>query len=393
MTATAVRRRRRGPLFTLYEGSAQHRLYQVIGWACLAIPVVIAPYLLPSFRVSQLAQSAAWAVAILGMNMVIGYSGLISLGHIAFVGLGAYTTTILINDNRWDLWMTLPVAFAICFVFGALVGLPALKIRGLYLALVTIALAYTFPILLKIDQGGIARRTGADNGRNLSEKLIPTSWIRSLLNLNGRNEPAQVAIYKYFVMVLVAAVCFLLVRNIMKSRAGRAMIAMRDNQTGAAVSGVPLARQKVLTFAVSAAFAGIGGSMIAAVLDSVGPTTFDFNYAILTLMGLVLAGVATLHGCWLGGLLVVFLQDFAPRWVTKVPFVHLDVIYAGALFGLVLVLVPFLMPAGIVAFVKKLKARLLRVVPIVPRPPDGVVAEVRPAPARRELSSTVGLGQ
>ena len=214
---------------------------------------------------------------------------------------------ILINYDRFDLWMTLPIAFVICFLFGALVGLPALKIKGLYLALVTLALAYTFPILLKIDQGGIAKHTGGDNGRTLTEKMVPTSWMRSLLHLNGRDGPTQVAIYKYFALVLIAAVCFLLMRNIMKSRPGRAMIAIRDNSTGAAVSGVPLSRQKVLIFALSAAFAGIGGSMMAAVLDSVGPTTFGFTYAILTLMGLVLAGVATLHGCWLGGLFVVFL--------------------------------------------------------------------------------------
>jgi len=393
LTAPRPVKRRRSTLLTFREGTANHRVYQLVGWAFFFVPLILLPYILPSFRVSQLAQSAAWAVAILGMNMVIGYSGLISLGHIAFVGVGAYTTMILINYERWDLWMTLPASFAICFLAGAIVGLPALRIKGLYLALVTLALAYTFPILLKIDQGGIAKHTGGDNGRTLTEKLLPMSWAKSLLHLNGKDGPTQVAIYKYFVLVLIGAVCFLLMRNIIKSRPGRAMIAIRDNSTGAAVSGVPLSRQKVLIFALSAAFAGIGGSMMAAVLDSVGPTTFGFTYAILTLMGLVLAGVATLHGCWLGGLFVVFLQDLAPRLVKHLPYVNKKVIYAQVIYGLVLVLVPFLMPRGVVSFARGIKGRLIRVIPAAPRRAEKAVPDLAPKPARAELGTTVGLGQ
>jgi len=356
------------PMFVLNEGSSQHRMYQAFGWLCLAVPLVLAPYLLPSFRVAQLAQCAGWGVAILGMNIAIGWSGLLSLGHIAFSGLGAYTTTILINENKWDFWMTLPVAFIICFIAGGLVGLPALKIKGLYLALVTFALAYTFPILLKIEGGGIARRTGGDNGRNIDGvgKLKPTGWIKSLLFIDGKDESTQIAVYKYAVMVIVSIVAFLIVRNILKSRPGRAMIALRDNQIGAAVSGVALNKTKVLAFALSAAIAGIGGSMIAMVLDSVGPTVFDANYAIITLMGLVLAGVATLHGCWLGGIFVVFLQDLAPRMVDKIPVFDVDVVYARAIYGLMLVLVAFFIPGGVVSFGRKFRARIIQVVPKAP---------------------------
>lgn len=385
--AEAEARQKGDPLITVHEGTSQHRIYQGIGWLCLAIPMLLAPYVLPSFRVAQLAQSVGWGVAILGMNMAIGWSGLLSLGHIAFTGLGAYTTAILINENRWDFWMTLPVVFVVCFIGGALVGLPALKIKGLYLALVTLALAYTFPILLKIDQGGISRRTGGDNGRTLDEKLVPTSWMRSLLGVNGSDESTRIAVFKYFSMLIVAWICFVLVRNVLHSRPGRAMLAIRDNQIGAAVSGVPLNKQKVLIFALSASIAGIGGSMIAAVLDSVGPTVFDFNYAILTLMGLVLAGVATLHGCWLGGLFVVFLQDFAPRLVDKIPFYDVDVVYARAIFGLILVLVAFFIPGGLVAFFRKLRAKVIKV---VPKPPDAVVASATGAiPAAREHVGTI----
>ncbi len=367
MTSAASTASAATPRLTFQAGSRQHRMFQLAGWACFVIPMLVLPYVLPSFRVAQLAQAVGWGIAILGMNMVIGWSGLISLGHIAFTGLGAYTTTILINESRFDMWMTLPVAFVVCFLFGALVGLPALKIRGLYLALITLALALTFPILIKIEGGGIARRTGGDNGRTIKEGLKPTGWMRSLLGISGKDASSQVAIYKYFCMLIIAGICFLLVRNIMKSSPGRGMLAIRDNQIGAAVSGVPLNKHKVLTFALSAAFAGIGGSMIASSLGAIGPTLVGPEYATLTLMGLVLCGVATLHGCWLGGLAVVFLQDLAPRWIKAVPGVDIDPIFAGALFGLILVLVPFFMPRGIVQFARWLKARFVRVIPQIPR--------------------------
>ncbi|MFN0025724.1 MAG: branched-chain amino acid ABC transporter permease [Acidimicrobiales bacterium] len=357
-----------GALFTFQQGSTEHRIFQAVGWGFLVVPMFILPYILPSFRVAQLAQALGWGVAILGLNMALGWSGLLSLGHIAFTGLGAYTTAILINENDWDFWMTLPLVFGVCFIMGGIVGLPALRIRGLYLALVTFSLAFTFPILLKIEGGGIARRTGGDNGRTFDETLRPTSWMRSLLGVSNSDQSTQVNIYKYFSMLIITLVAFLLVRNVLRSRPGRAMLAVRDNQIGAAVSGVNLNKQKVLTFALSCAVAGIGGSIVAASLDSVGPTVFDANYAILTLMGLVLAGVGTLHGCWLGGLVVVFLQDFAPRLVDKVPFYDLDVIYARAIFGLILVLVAFFMPGGLVSVGRKIKTWGVRVIPKIPEP-------------------------
>ena len=118
--------------------------------------------------------------------------------------------------------------------------------------------------------------------------------------------------------------------------------------------------------------------MIAGVLDSVGPTVFDANYAIITLMGLVLAGVATLHGCWLGGLFVVFLQDFAPRMVDKVPFFEIDVVYARAIYGLMLVLVAFFMPGGVVSGTRKLRARVVQVVPKPPATAGSASTEAAP---------------
>ena len=370
---------------TVKQGSSQHRMFQLFGWGVFALVAIIVPYVLPNFRVSQVAQAIAFGVAILGMNLVIGYGGLISLGHVAFMGMGAYTTTILVNDSRWDVWMTLPVVVVVCFLFGLAVGMPALKIKGLYLALVTFALAYTFPILLKIESGGIARRTGGDNGKNLAEGVKPPEWARAITGTKGKTPPQQIAIYQYWCLLILAALCFLVVRNLIKSRPGRALIAIRDNQIGAAVSGVNLSLYKVTSFGISASITGLGGSMLAVVLNSVGPTSFDANYAILLIMGLVLGGVATLHGCWIGGLLMVFIQDLSSRVkFTAIPFFKIEKgsPLTRAVFGLVLVLVAFFIPGGVMAGCKRLKAKLIRVIPTVPE-----------APAVESGSSPVGVAE
>ena len=195
--------------------------------------------MMPNFRVTQFGQAIAFGVAILGMNLAIGYAGLLSLGHIAFMGTGAYMTMILVNDYGWDYWMSFFAAVVVCFVFGLIVGLPALRIRGLYLALATFALAYTFPIILKVEQWGIARRTGGDNGRTITEVLRPPSWARDLPTIKG-NPQEQQAAWQYWCFFVTACIVFLLIRNILKSRPGRAVNAVRDNQIGAAVSGVNL---------------------------------------------------------------------------------------------------------------------------------------------------------
>lgn len=389
-TETTTTRSRGSALITAQEGSPQHRGFQATGWGIFFLLAIIIPYTLPNFRVTQFGQAIAFGVVILGINLIIGFQGLISLGHIAFAGTGAYMTMVLVNDNRWDYWMTWPMVMIACFAFGLLVGLPALRIRGLYLALVTLALAYTFPILLKIDEWGISTRTGGDNGRTIGEVLRPPGWAQSLFFLDGKNPQEQQAIYQYLCFFAVSFVVFVLVRNLLKSRPGRAIVAIRDNQIGAAVSGVNLSLYKVVTFGISAAIAGIGGSLLAINLASVGPSSFDFRYAILTLMGLVLGGVATLHGNWIGGILLVFLQDLASRVeFTAIPFFRIErgSPLTQAVFGLVLVLVAFFAPGGVMSLAKKIKARIIRVIPNPPTQPPGTAVQADGTPlAEGELT-------
>jgi len=217
-------------LLTVRQGSSQHRTFQLVGWGIFAFAIILVPAIMPNFRVTQFGQAIAFGVAILGINLAIGYGGLLSLGHIAFMGTGAYMTMILVNDYKWDYWETFFAAALVCFLFGVVVGLPALKIRGLYLALATFALAYTFPIILKIDQWGIARRTGGDNGRTITETLRPPSWAKNLPTIKG-NPQEQQAAWQYWCFIATAFVVFLLVRNMLKSRPGRAINAVQTTRS------------------------------------------------------------------------------------------------------------------------------------------------------------------
>jgi branched-chain amino acid transport system permease protein len=367
------------PVLTVHEGSRGHRAWQYAGWGLFAFFVLVTPYLLDSFRVQQVNQALYFAVAVLGVNLVIGYSGLISLGHGAFMGIGGFLTVILVEDEGWPVWATLLVIIPVAFLVGVLVGVPALRIKGLYLALVTLALAYAFPIILKISEFGIEERTGGDLGRTISlDKQVQPGRLKGLLLLNGRGAPQQEQIYKYWIFVLVTGICFLLVRNIVKSRAGRAIIAIKENQTGAAVSGVPLTTYKVVTFGLSAVFAAVGGWMYATLLNEASPSSFGPILAISLLLALVLGGVYTLQGALVGGLLFVFVDDLRRRveltsvfgWRPSFFQIADGSPLTQAVLGVILILIAFFAPGGVVWICRRFRASLIRVIPAIPPADD-----------------------
>ena len=185
-----------GPMVTFQEGSSQHRTFVIGSWVLFALGAIALPYVLWDlfglFQVGRLNRALYFAVAILGVNLVVGYSGLIALGHSAFVGIGAFLTIWLINDMGWDYWATIPVAIAAGFLVGVLLGVPALRIKGLYLALLTIAFAAVFPSLMKLDKFGIKDATGGANGRNIDEPLVAPSWAQSLLGINDTPDQQEI---------------------------------------------------------------------------------------------------------------------------------------------------------------------------------------------------------
>lgn len=288
----------------MQKGSSQHRMYRLGGFALLAIFLIAAWLLLPEFQVSRLNRTMAMAVAILGLNLVVGYSGLLALCQSAFIAIGAFTTGSLIMDGGFDYWLGIPVGMFFAFIVGIALGLPALKIKGLYLAMTTVAFAGAFPSLTKLEFWGIADATGGANGRDITEKLNPPDWFPWFETEPGR--------YRFIPIVILAVIAFWLVGNLVKSRPGRAVISIRDNEIGAAVSGVDLRRFKVINFGISAALGGLAGVMWAMNSGFVAEQDFTFILMVDLLVGLVVGGVATVSGAAIGAVVVVF-----GRWLCQ----------------------------------------------------------------------------
>ena len=366
---------RKEPVLRLKEGTSQHRTYLLVSWGLFALAAIALPYILTEvsgeFMVGRMNRALYLAVAVLGVNLVVGFSGLIALGHSAFVGIGAFTTASLIQDHGWDYWQTIPVAMVFGFIVGVLMGIPALRIRGLYLALLTIAFAAMFPTLAKLDKWGIADRTGGVNGRKIDEAIVAPGWVQTLLRIDDTSN--QQAIYRYFIIAFFTGLAFLVTRNLIKSRPGRAVIAIRDNETGAAVSGVNLPLYKTITFGVSAALGGLAGTLWA--MNSAFVAEQDFQFAPLAIpliIGLVIGGVGTLEGGFVGAVVYVFVNEWTKSVDDRLADAGIEIAnlekLTPAVFGLILILVTFFAPGGIVGFAKLLKRK---VVEIIPQPPAG----------------------
>jgi branched-chain amino acid transport system permease protein len=358
--------------FVIERKSPTHRVLQVVGVLAVFGFYFYVVNVVANFSAIRWAIAVTLAVAILGLNIVTGYSGQISIGHSAFFGIGAYTTMILIADHGWPFLATLPVAGALGFVVGAVIGVPALRIRGLYLSLITLGLALAFPAIVKSDNFfgvDFASITGGSNGMVISSGDVttkqgfhckPPSWAPSGCTTND---------WVFTTVFVIAIVLFVLTSNLIRSSVGRGMIAMRDNETGAAVSGVYPAQYKVLAFATSALVTSIGGGCFALASTTIGPDTFGLQRSIEFIAGLVIGGVATILGPAIGGVLVEWL----PYWAFEVNWPILGKLegpQAGILYGVILVLIIFFMPGGIVYGIRQLRAKFIVFVPRLPVPEE-----------------------
>lgn len=288
-----------------------------------------------NFTFLQLSLMIVYAIAVLGLNLLTGFNGQISLGHGAFFAVGAYTAAILIDQYSVNYWLTLPIAALFCFVIGYLFGLPALRLEGHYLALATFALAIAVPQILKYRH--LEPLTNGVMGVSLMKPDAPFG-----LPLSGDQ-------WMYLVVLIVAVVLFWMARNLLNSRPGRAMVAIRDHTMAAGTMGIDTSRYKATVFGISAMYVGVAGALHAIIFEFVSPDSFRFELSIAFLVGAVVGGIASLPGAVIGGIFVQFIEKYADALTKKLTHaIHLPLeLQPWTLYGITIIVLIYVMPGGI----------------------------------------------
>jgi branched-chain amino acid transport system permease protein len=313
-----------------------------VGLAAVPLLVIFLPKAYNDFYNFKLAFVGIYFIAILGLNVLTGYNGQISLGHGAFMAIGAYTTAIL-HTHGVDLYLTIPIAGALTGLFGFAFGFPALRLAGVYLALATFGLAVSIPLVAKRFEGF----TGGGQGLRIDP--LPDSPIGAL----STNE------WLSYLTWAIAAVMFALAWFVLRGSTGRAFRAVRDAPIASISSGISLARYKTLAFGISAAYAGVAGALYGICVAFVNPDLFPVSLSILLLTGAVVGGLGSLWGMVFGA---YFIQ-FAPGWGEHLAkHVHYNeaTTQSTVFYGLILLLVLFLMPGGAAQLLHQLGAGLKR---------------------------------
>lgn len=293
--------------------------------------LVAAPVLLDSFRLFQISIAMIYAIALFGLNILTGYNGQISLGHGAFYAIGAYLSAVMISQWGIPYPWTPPAAALACLAAGFLFGLPALRLKGHYLALATFALALSVPPLLKAKQ--LEHWTGGVQGIYLPKPEAPAGI------------PLTADQWLYFYCLIYTVLLFVLGSNLLRGRVGRALIAIRDHPTAAEAMGVNTAIMKSLAFGASAAYAGIAGSLSAVVLQFVAPDSFHFFVSIAFLIGIVVGGLASVSGAIFGALFIQFVPSMADQISKSAPW---------AIYGIVTMIFLYTMPTGVAGALRRL---------------------------------------
>jgi branched-chain amino acid transport system permease protein len=285
--------------------------------------VAVLPLFVTHFHAYQLTFVGIYFIAIIGLDVLTGYSGQISLGHGAFLAIGAYTTAIMSVNYGVNEYWTIPCAGIVAGVIGFLFGFPALRLSGVYLALATFALAVSIVLIAK----RFDHFTGGTPGKVLS---LPSSPVKAL--------SAQV--WLYYLTWAIALVLAVAASVGLRGRAGRSLRALRDAPIAATAFGISLPRFKTLAFAVAAFYAGVGGALYAIAIAFVNPDTFPVSLSILLLTGAVLGGLGSLWGMVFGA----FFIEFVPIWAG-----HVNKSAPTVLYGVILIAVLYALPGGFAA--------------------------------------------
>ena len=333
----------------------QTRVIGFVAFAAFVVFVAVLPAFISDFKARDYAYVGIYLIALLGLNILTGYTGQISLGHGAFMAIGGYTTAILMAGNEQfggpmsggmkDLW-TLPIAGVVTGLVGLAFGVPALRLSGLYLALATFAIAVAMPSTLRrfdeftgggtgIQLGGLPELTGSSaNVDILGRSLTPNDWV-------------------YYLSWSIALLAFAIAWLVLRGRTGRAFRAVRDSETAAMSSGVSLARYKTLAFGISATYAGVAGGLFAIATANVNPDSFPVALSIFLLVGIVVGGLGGLSGLVFGAIFVYFLplwaqgHDLGSLLPGRIVSEAQKPGGAAVVFGVVLILAMFFLPNGV----------------------------------------------
>ena len=308
---------------------------RIIGLAVLLLLVCALPFLVSNYRTFQLTLVLVYAIALLGLNILTGYNGQISLGHGAFYAIGAYVAAILMDKFGVPYWLTVPVAGVACLAVGFLFGLPALRLEGLYLALATFALGVSMPQVLK--EKHLEHWTGGVQGIVIIKPDPPFGL------------PINQDQWLYYFTLAVMLVMFLLGWNLLRGRIGRSLVAIRDQPIAAAAMGVNTALYKSLAFGVSAMYTGVAGALGAIAVQFVAPDSFNIFLSITFLVGIVVGGLASIPGAIYGAIFIQFVPNIADQISKAAPW---------AIYGVFLIGFMYLMPVGVAGAIRIVSARL-----------------------------------
>src|SRR5471030_623131 len=302
---------------------------RAIGIAALILAACALPFLVSNYTTFQCTLVLVYAIALLGLNILTGYNGQISLGHGAFYAIGAYVTAILMDKFGVPYWLTVPVAGVVCLAAGFLFGLPALRLEGLYLALATFGLGVSMPQVLKDKH--FEHWTGGVQGIVIIKPDAPFGL------------PLSADQWLYFFTLAVGIIMFVLGWNLLRGRVGRAMIAIRDQPIAAEAMGVNNALYKSLTFGVSAMYTGVAGALGAIAVQFVAPDSFSIFLSLSLLVGMVVGGLASIPGAIFGAIFIQFVPNIADQISKAAPW---------AIYGVFLIGFMYVMPVGVAGAIR-----------------------------------------
>ena len=350
-------------LVRVTAGSRAHRALRAGTALLVAIVVIAIPFNSNPSVNGNLTLVMSYAVAAMGLGLLVGYAGQISLGQGAFFAIGAYAAAAMLAKTGLPYLLAMPVAAAVTFLIGLAFGIPAVRLRGLYLALVTLALAVAVgPVIKRAEPV-----TGGVSGLSVRQPPVP-GWLAV--------DPDQ---WLYLLSLAVTALMLLLAANLTRGSLGRALVAIRDGERAARTSGVHVSRTKALLFAIGGAYAGVGGALFAYGQGFVAPESFTLLLSFTFLGAVVVGGLGTVIGSVLGSLFVVFVPQYAG---------DVNQALTGVIYGCTLIAVVYLLPGGAAGLLRRLRRLLVGVVePAVE--PAPVVPEPEPSPPPPEAQRGV----